>query len=343
MHINGTDSVRKAPVVYRDDEADLSHLKDRTVVVIGYGNQGRSQALNLRDSGISVLVASVRDSSAAAAEADGFDVIPIDGCALRGDVLMILIPDEVQRQVYEESLAGDLRKGHTLCFGHGYNYHFGLIRPPAEVDVVLVAPRMIGTVVRRAFEHGNGVPAYVAVAQDGSGHAKDVMLAIAKGIGCTRAGVVEMTFESETVLDLFLEQTLLPIFTRSMLWAFDLLVERGFDPGVVTLELYGSGEMAEVFQACAEVGFFKQLRFHSRTAQYGELSRTDKMLPDSVRAAMAQGLEYIRSGAFAKEWAEEEKQSFRHFEALLEEAHSHPINAAEREMAASVNLAPSLH
>lgn len=339
---DGPGSSKKRPVVYRDQAADLNHLKGRTVIVIGYGNQGRAQALNLRDSGLSVLVASIRDSSAAAAEADGFAVIPIAGCARKGDVLMMLIPDEVQRQVYEESLALDLVKGHTLCFGHGYNYHFGFIRPPAEIDVILVAPRMIGAIVRRAFEHGRGVPAYVAIGQDGSGHAKEAMLAIAKGIGCTRAGAVEMTFESETVLDLFLEQTLMPIFTRSMLWAFELLVEKGFDPGVVTLELYGSGEIAEVFQACAEVGFFKQLLFHSRTAQYGELSRKDRILPDSVKAAMSQALDYIRSGAFAQEWASEERESFRHFNALLEDAWRHPINVAERDISQLVEFASSL-
>lgn len=336
-------AANKPMVVYRDQDADLDDLKDRTVVVIGYGNQGRPQALNLRESGVSVIVASIRDSNAEAALADGFEVIPIAGCALRGEVLMILLPDEVQGRVYEEHIRGDLKKGHVLCFGHGYNYHFALIRPPADVDVVMMAPRMIGVVVRQAYERGIGVPAYVAVGQDGSGRAKQIMLAIAKGVGCTRAGVIEMTFEGETLIDLFLEQTLMPMFTRSILWAFELLVEAGFHPSVATLELYGSGEIAEVFQACSQTGFYKQLAFHSRTAQYGELSRVERMLPPSVRTVMAQSLEYIRSGGFAKEWAEEENQSFRNFETLLEEARSHPINDAEREMAASVNLAPSLH
>lgn len=343
MDGNGsTQSGGKPLVVYHDADASLDHLKDRKVVVIGYGNQGRSQALNLRDSGISVLVASLQDRSSAAAEADGFAVIPIAGCARQSDILLMLIPDEVQRRVYSECLAGDLHRGHALCFGHGYNYHFGFIRPPAEVDVILVAPRMIGTVVRRAFEQGTGVPAYVAVGQDGSGKAKEVMLAIAKGIGCTRAGAVEMTFESETVLDLFLEQTVMPIFTKSMIWAFELLVQAGFDPGVVTLELYGSGEIAEVFHACAEVGFFKQLLFHSRTAQYGELTRAEMILPDSVRSAMAEGLQYIQSGAFAREWSTEEQRSFQRLQMLLDEAQRHPMNAAEAQIGRLVNLAPSL-
>ena len=329
--------------VYRDNDADLGQLQGRTVVVVGYGNQGRAQALNLRDSGVSVQVASIRDASAEKAEADGFQVIPIEGSARIADVLMLLVPDEVQRRVYDQWLARDMTAGHTLVFAHGYNYHFGLIVPPRDIDVVLIAPRMIGAVVREAFERGAGVPAYVAVGHDGSSRAKQTMLALAKGVGCTRAGVVEMSFADETVLDLFVEQTLMPIFSKSMLWAFELLVGAGFDPGIVTLELYGSGEIAEVFQACAKVGFYEQLfRFHSRTAQYGELSRTDMILPPEVREAMVTVLHDIRSGKFAQEWVAEEKNGCLRFNALLEEARRHPINKAEREIAKLVDFGSSL-
>jgi ketol-acid reductoisomerase len=332
----------KPLVVYRDNEASLDQLKGKTVVVIGYGNQGRAQALNLRDSGVNVLVAGVQDSRSVRAESDGFRVIPISSCAQKGEVLMLLIPDEVQRKVYEESLASDLRAGHTLCFGHGYNYHYGLIRPPANVDVILVAPRMIGAVVRRAFEHGKGVPAYVAVGQDGSGKAKDIMLAIAKGIGSTRPGAAEMTFESETILDLFVEQAILPIFIKSMVWGFEILTEAGFDPGIITLEMWGSGEIAEVFKACAETGFFKQMQFHSRTAQYGELTRGETMLPESVKRRIREELESIQTGAFAREWAAEERASFPCFNALMAATEKHPINEAERQIAQLVDLGSSL-
>jgi ketol-acid reductoisomerase len=287
-------------------------------------------------------VASIPDIGSATAQADGFRVIPIAGCAQKGDVLMFLIPDEVQRKVYEESLLADLRAGHTLCFGHGYNYHYGLIRPPADIDVILVAPRMIGTVVRRAFENRQGVPAYVAVGQDGSGKAKDIMLAVAKGIGSTRAGAVEMSFESETILDLFVEQTILPVFIKSMVWGFEILVEAGFDPGIVTLEMYGSGEIAEVFRACAETGFFRQMQFHSRTAQYGELSRGETMLPESVRHRIREELEHIRTGEFAREWAAEESASFPRFNALMAAVKKHPINDAELQIAQLVDLGSSL-
>lgn len=332
----------KSLIVYREDNADLDQLKDKTVVVIGYGNQGRAQALNLRDSGVDVLIAGIQDSSTARAEADGFQVIPIAGCAQKGDVLMFLIPDEVQRKVYEESLLPDLRMGHTLCFGHGYNFHYGLIRPPANINVILIAPRMIGTVVRRAFEHGKGVPAYVAVGQDGDGKAKDIMLAVAKGIGSTRAGAIELSFESETILDLFVEQTILPIFIKSMVWGFEILVDAGFDPGIITLEMYGSGEIAEVFRACAETGFFRQMKFHSRTAQYGELSREETMLPESVRQRIREELDSIRTGAFAQEWAAEESASFPRFNALMAAVQKHPINDAERQIAQLVELGSSL-
>lgn len=325
--------------VYRDEDGDLSCLQGKRVVVLGYGNQGRSQALNMRDSGLSVIVASVRDSSAERAEADGFEVIPVHRCAKDADIVMLLIPDEVQRKVYDEELAVDMGPGKTLCFGHGYNFHFGLIKPPSAVDVILVAPRMIGVGVRTSFVKGKGAPAYVAVGQDGSGHAKDSMLAIAKAIGATRAGAMEVTFEQETLIDLFMEQTLMPIFTRSMTWAYDILTEAGFDPGLVTVEMYGSGEMAEVFQACATKGFWKQLQLHSRTAQFGELSRKDRVLPESVRETMIQTLENIRNGGFTREWSEDEKAGFPRYSALISEIEKHPINDAESRISELVQFA----
>lgn len=324
--------------VYRDADADLAHLTGRRIVIIGYGNQGRAQALNLRDSGIPVTIAGIGDASLERARADGFPTIPVTGCAKAADVLMLLIPDEVQRQVYDQELAADLGPGKLLCFGHGYNFHFGAIAPPPEVDVVLLAPRMIGAVVRSSFEAGKGAPAYVAVGQDGSGHAREVLLALAKGIGATRAGAIELSFEQETVIDLFIEQTLMPIFTRSMTWAYEVLTEAGIDPGVVTLEMYGSGETAEVFQACATVGFWEQLRLHSRTAQFGELSNKDRVLPPVVRETMRQTLDRIRNGAFAQEWAADAAAGFPRYNALIAETHAHPINQAEKAIAKLVDF-----
>ena len=195
--------------VLRDEDADLGPLLDKTVAVVGYGNQGRAQALNLRDSGVEVIVGSVRDEGADRAEADGFRVLPIGEASEAADAIALLVPDEVQRSVYDADIAPRLAEGKVLDFAHGYNIHFGFIRPPNFVDVILVAPRMIGVNVRRSFEHGAGVPAYIAVAQDASGRARDLALAWAKGIGATRAGVLETTFKEETETDLFGEQSIL--------------------------------------------------------------------------------------------------------------------------------------
>ena len=194
----------------RDDDAELNWIRERTVAVVGYGNQGRAQALNLRDSEVTVLVGSIRDETSQRAEDDGFEVLSIAEAAERADVIAILIPDEIQPGVFDEHIAPALTAGNVLDFAHGYNIHFGLIEPPADVDVVMVAPRMIGEHVRTTFERGKGAPAYVAVAQDASGHARDIALSWAKGIGATRAGVLETTFAQETELDLFAEQATWP-------------------------------------------------------------------------------------------------------------------------------------
>lgn len=327
--------------VLRDDDADLQFLAGKTVAVIGYGNQGRAQALNLRDSGVRVTVGSIRDAGAEQAEADGFPVRPIAEACSAADAIALLIPDEVQRDVYHSEVEPRLRAGQVLDFAHGYNVHFGLIRPPAFVDVILVAPRMIGINVRASFERGAGVPAYVAVAQDASGRARDVALAWAKGIGATRAGVLETTFAEETELDLFAEQGVWPIIMRDLLLSFEVLVEAGFPAEMVALELYGSGEAAEIFRQMARVGAIKQMRLHSQTSQYGTLSRGPTMLPEETRDRLRAALEGIRSGRFAREWSEEQARGYPTFGELRRAAESHEINAAEvlaREMLARSGL-----
>lgn len=232
----------------RDDDADLRWIRDRTVAIVGYGNQGRAQALNLRDSDVGVLIGSIRDETSQRAEDDGFEVLSIRDAAERADAIALLIPDEVQPRVYDEHVAPALGPGKLLDFAHGYNIHFGLIDPPSDVDAVMVAPRMIGEHVRTSFAQGRGAPAYVAVAQDASGHARDVALSWAKGIGATRAGVLETTFAQETELDLFTEQATWPMIMRDLVMSFETLVANGFPAEMVALELYGSGEAAEVFR-----------------------------------------------------------------------------------------------
>ncbi len=315
--------------VLLESDAGLCPLEGKKAAIIGYGNQGRAQALNLRDSGIDVVVGSVRDESAEDAERDGFEVLPIAEACRNADVIALLIPDEVQTRVYGESVAPALRPGSTLLFAHGYNIHFRRIVPPEDVDVVLVAPRMIGVHVRTSFERGRGAPAYIAVGQDASGTARATALAWAKGIGATRAGVLETTFAQETELDLFAEQATWPIIVRDLLLSYEVLVEAGFPPEMVALELYGSGESSEIFRQMARRGLFRQMRLHSQTSQYGTLSRGPRMLPDEEKSKFRQALEEIRSGAFAREWTLEQEKGYPRFEELRKRAAEHPLNEAE--------------
>ena len=315
--------------VLGENDADLLHLREKTVAIIGYGNQGRAQALNLRDSGIAIVIGSLRDESAAEAENDGFEVISIAEASGKAHAVALLIPDEVQTKVYRESVAPALAGGKTLVFAHGYNIHFRRIVPPGDVDVILVAPRMIGVHVRTSFEQGRGAPAYIAVAQDASGKARETALAWAKGIGATRAGVLETTFAQETELDLFAEQATWPIIVRDLLLSYEVLVEAGFPKEMVALELYGSGEASEIFRQMARRGLFRQMRLHSQTSQYGTLSRGPRMLPDEAKARFRQALEEIRSGAFAREWTEEQERWYPAFEELRKRASEHSLNEAE--------------
>ncbi len=315
--------------VLQDHDADVRVLQDKTVAIIGYGNQGRAQALNLRDSGVRVLIGSIRDAGAEQAQREGFAVVSITAAAGQADALALLIPDEVQRDVYHADIHRQLHPGQILDFAHGYNIHFGLIQPPPHVDVIMVAPRMIGINVRKSFEKGRGVPAYVAVAQDASGQARALALAWAKGIGATRAGVLETTFAQETELDLFAEQGVWPIIMRDLVLSFEVLVEAGFPPEMVALELYGSGEAGEIFKQMARVGLINQMRLHSQTSQYGTLSRGPRMLPDDTRQRLRAALEEICSGSFAKEWSAEQQRGYPHFEQLRRLAHEHEINRAE--------------
>jgi ketol-acid reductoisomerase len=315
--------------IYRDEDTDLRALAEKTVAVIGYGNQGQAQALNLHDSGVRVIVGSVEDESAERARRDGFTVLPIAEAAARGDVLLLLLPDEVQRQVYGDSIRKQLRPGKTLDFAHGFNIRFGWIKPPPKVDVIMVAPRMIGHSVRQRFLDGAGSPAYVAVEQDATGHAWETALALAKGIGATRAGAIETTFAQETEIDLFMEQATFAAIDRTLLLSFDVLVEEGFDPEMVALELYGSYEAAEIFAEMARTGFFRQGKLHSQTSQYGTFSRGPVVMPDSFKRVMRRRLADIRSGRFAREWRREQEAGYPNFHRYWDEALAHPINAAE--------------
>ena len=318
---------------YFDADASLYALRGQTLAIIGYGNQGRAQALNLRASGLRVIVGNLRDESAAQAEQDGFPVLSIEQAAEQGDVLALLIPDEVQRQVYEQVIEKKLRPSQTLDFATGYNIHYGLIVPPKTVDVIMVAPRMMGAVVREWFERGEGAPAFIAVAQDATGQALAKALAWARGIGATRAGAVETTFAEETELDLFQEQAFWPMFLRTMLESYEFLVAKGFAPEIVAMEMYGTGEASEIFGEMARVGMFKQMRLHSPTSRYGTLSGAQSLpFGDRMRPFMEEAWARIRDGRFAKEWQREQEAGYPVFKQLLAQAEAHPINEMEERM-----------
>ncbi len=300
--------------VYHDEDASLEAVRGQTIAILGYGNQGSAQARNLRDSGLEVIVGNIDDSYRRTAVTDGFEVVPIAEAAARAEMLFLLTPDEVMPEVYEKDVAPHLEAGDLLDFAHGYNIGFGLIVPPAFVDVVMIAPRMIGAGVRDSYLSGEGFPSFVGVHQDATGKARERMLALAKALGSTRAGCLEMSLKDEATLDLFTEQAFGPAFGRVMMTAIDTLVEAGYPPEAVLMELYLSGELAYSFLKMREMGALRQHELHSHTSQYGTLSRSLRYfdLDPMLKQKMQESLEEIRSGAFAQEWSanREEKLEF---------------------------------
>jgi ketol-acid reductoisomerase len=313
--------------IFRDEDADLVHLEGRTVAILGYGNQGRGQALNLRDSGVNVIVGSPSDHSAQVAREDDFDVYSMGEATERADIVFLLVPDEVMPGIYRDAVEPNLRDAGVLNFAHGFNIFYGFIKPKPAYDVTLLGPRMIGKGVRETFERGIGFPSLVAVEQDASGNAWPTLLALAKGIGSTRMGAVQSTFKEETCVDLFSEQSGDLVLLRSM---FEVLSEMGVDPDVAILELYGSGELAEMYAAARDMGMWGQLRLHSRTSQYGQQvvapRHTDA---EAIRKSLRDVYAEIADGSFAKEWNREWEQGLPTLHAANEESLRHPMQHAE--------------
>ncbi|WP_254546836.1 ketol-acid reductoisomerase [Halomarina pelagica] len=322
--------------VYYDEDADLSTLDGRTVAVIGYGNQGRSQALNLRDSGVSVVVGNRSDDYRERVREDGFEAYAIDEAAAEGDVVVLLVPDEVAPEVYEEKVEPHLAAGDTLSFSHGYNVTFDLIQPPDDVDVVLVAPRMGGPSVRTLYEAGESFPSILAVNQDATGEATATALALAKGIGSTSAGVVEGTFDMETTVDLLSEQALVPMLMGAMRAKFEVEVAHGIPPEIAMSELYLSKEMAEIFELMAEEGFLGQLPYHSTTSQYGQLSRAEKFDHEPLKAFVEERLREIDDGTFVREWSVEQRLDRPGLKRLYKKQRESAFIRAERETMAKL-------
>ena len=318
--------------LYHDADARPNILEGKVIAVIGYGNQGRAQALNLRDSGHQVIVGNRADAYAARAKADRFAVHPISAAVSLADIVLLLIPDEVMPEVFASEVAPRLRHKCVLVFASGYTVAFGLITPPLIVDVILVAPRMVGAGVRERYVEGRGAPAFIGVAQDVSGQARAYTLAVAHGIGATRAGVVEVTFAQEAELDLFTEQCFGPAFGHVLTSSVDLLLTEGYPPEAVLLELYMSGEFAYTLEKIAELGMVEQATLHSTTSQYGSMSRGIRFQLPELREKLREGLREIRSGAFAREWAAEQAEGAPTLTMLREAAREMPLTALESEL-----------
>ena len=316
--------------IYTDADASLSPLAGATLAVLGYGNQGRAQALNLRDSGLHVIVGNVDDDYARQARDDGFEPKPLAAATREADAVLLLIPDEVQAEVYALDVAPHLAAGDVLCFAHGYNVAFGLVTPDPAIDVVMVAPRMIGAGVRQRYVEGTGFPSLVGVHHDATGGAHARMLAIARGIGSTRAGCLECSFPDEAALDLFTEQAFGPAMGAAMRAAMETLVEAGFPPEAALLELYLSGELAYSLGKAAELGMIAQWDLHSHTSQYGSMTRSARFADLDLKERMKAILEEIRSGAFAREWQAEQAAGLPVFKAAKEMMKHHPMVEWER-------------
>ena len=311
--------------VYYDQDADLSRIRDRKVTVLGYGSQGHAHATNLRDSGVDVVVGLRRDSASWAKAADaGLTVMETAEATAAGDVVMVLLPDELQGGVYQEVIQPNLKPGNYMAFGHGFNIHFKRVVPPADVNVFMVAPKGPGHLVRSEFERGRGVPCLLAIEQDPSGDTRDVGLAYAAAIGGARAAVIETTFKDETETDLFGEQTVLCGGLTSLIQAgYETLVEAGYPP-----------EMA-YFECCHEVklivdliyeGGLANMRYSvSNTAEYGDLTRGKRIVDDGTRKVMKEILADIQSGKFADEWMNEHRAGSPRFNELRQASRSHPI------------------
>ncbi|MFA4844568.1 MAG: ketol-acid reductoisomerase [Candidatus Margulisiibacteriota bacterium] len=318
--------------VYYDKDADLGLLKDKTVAIIGYGNQGTAQSQNLRDSGVKVIIAEVEGTpNWKAAQEAGFEVMDAKSAAKAGDIIQVLIPDEVQGGVYKEALKKALKKGKTLMFSHGFNIHFRAIKPPKDVDVIMVAPKGPGAMVRNTYVDGAGVPCLIAVYQDASGKAKETALAYAKGIGGTRAGVFETTFKEEVETDLFGEQTVLCGGCTALIKAgFETLVEAGYQPEMAYFEC--CHELKLIVDLIYKQGLLGMRKAVSNTAEYGDLTVGPKIIDEKVKKRMKKALDRIQNGAFAREFIKENKEGCKNFNALREKDKNHQIEKVGGEL-----------
>jgi ketol-acid reductoisomerase len=318
--------------IFYDDDVDIKVLNGRRIGILGYGNQGRAQALNIRDSGFEPMVGNRNDEYKDKAVEDGFNVHSIHYVAKEADILLFLIPDEIQSQVYHDQIRSYLKAGDVLCFASGYNVYYNTIDPPEDVGVIMVAPRMIGQAVRHLYKKNLGFPCLVAWEHVDVNRSMSIALALAKVIGATRLGAFKSSFQEEVMIDLFAEQMLWPGIIKLCLLYFEKLTDSGCDPEVVATELHLSGEFVEIARAMITYGFFGQLKLHSQTSQYGQLSRADKMAPRELLAQIDETMQEIRSGKFHKEWTKEQKNGKANMKRLWEKAVNHPLAKTEAQL-----------
>jgi len=320
--------------MYYDEDANLDLLSQKTIAIIGYGSQGHAHALNLKDSGMNVIVGLYPGSkSVAKAEAAGLTVKSVADAAKSADLIMILLPDEVQKTIYKHEIEPHLEEGNVLAFAHGFNIHFGQVLPPSHVDVVMVAPKGPGHLVRRTYEQGQGVPCLFAVYQDASGQARDRAMAYAKGIGGTRGGVLETTFREETETDLFGEQTVLCGGLSALIKAgFETLVEAGYQPELAYFECLH--EVKLIVDLIVEGGLAKMRDSISNTAEYGDFTRGPRIVNDQTKAEMRKILQEIQSGQFAREFVLENQAGKPGFIAMRRREAEHPIEEVGKDLRA---------
>ncbi len=318
--------------IYYENQADLSHLQGKKIAVIGYGSQGHAHALNLQDSGADVRVGLYQGSKSwPKAEADGLRVLTTAEAAAEADMIMMVLPDPIQAKVYETEIAPSLKEGDTLMFAHGFNIRFGFIVPPANIDVSMVAPKAPGHRVREVFKEGSGVPSLVAIHQDFTGHALDNALAYAKGIGSTRAGVLETTFAEETETDLFGEQTVLCGGVSELVKAgFQTLVDAGYQPEIAYFECMH--ELKLIVDLMYQGGLNYMRYSVSDTAEWGDYKSGPRIITDEVRAAMKQVLAEIQSGSFAEEWMDEYHNGGKTFYATRRREHDQQIETVGKQL-----------
>lgn len=318
--------------VYYSDDAEKDYISDKLVAIIGYGSQGRGQAQNLKDSGVDVVVGLREGSSSRGiAKDDGLEVAEIEAAADQGDVVQLLIPDNVQPRVYREKVEPHLEPGDALFFSHGFNIHFNQIQPPDYVDVVMVAPKGPGNLVRRVYREGEGVPALLAIYQDYTGESRDIGLAYAHGLGATRAGVILTTFKEETETDLFGEQAVLcGGVTELIKTGFETLTEEGYQPEIAYFEVLN--ELKLIVDLIYEGGLTEMRKSISDTAEYGDLTRGKRVIGEESRQAMKDLLKEVKSGEFAREWITENKANRPQFTRLQEMDENHEIEEVGRKL-----------